>query len=329
MMKNKSIYVGRVMYALAFTIFMIYLCMKSNQKILFIPFIICGLAIAIKNIFLIQGKKKYVELFDRIFVLGFLLFFFGFLCFWCYINFINKEYIALLFSIPFWIVGIMATKKRFIKSNQQKSKINYPIVISVSLVAVALIIGISMLVIGIKDTYELSQKTRNYETTEGYFIDYDIYSSSKKGITYRLTYRYIVDNQEYTLSTDYGTSYIPDVNSTRNVQYNPESPSEAVLEGANRHNSLIYGGAFFTFVSLTFVIGALTVLGKFDRFKINVFDMYVGVLFFVLGIGMIMLQNGTTQSLMETIKSFGLWICIPIMFIIVGIYQIIKCMNKK
>lgn len=91
MMKNKSIYVGRVMYALAFTIFMIYLCMKSNQKILFIPFIICGLAIAIKNIFLIQGKKKYVELFDRIFVLGFLLFFFGFLCFWCYINFINKN----------------------------------------------------------------------------------------------------------------------------------------------------------------------------------------------------------------------------------------------
>lgn len=69
-----------------------------------------------------------------------------------------------------------------------------------------------------------------------------------------MTYIYKVDGKEYSITTDYGTNYIPDENSSREIKYNPNNPKEAVITGTNSKNSLIYFGAFFTFGALTFVI---------------------------------------------------------------------------
>jgi len=44
----------------------------------------------------------------------------------------------------------------------------------------------------------------------------------------------------------------------------------------------------------------------------------------IIGVGVILFQNGTTSSFIETVKSMGLWILIPIIFIIIGVFQIIK-----
>ena len=38
---------------------------------------------------------------------------------------------------------------------------------------------------------------------------------------------------------------------------------------------------------------------------------------------------GTTSSLLEAINSFGIWIIIPLLFIIVCLFQIIKCLSKQ
>lgn len=133
-----------------------------------------------------------------------------------------------------------------------------------------------------------------------------------------------MEGKEYTITTDYGTNYIPEEGSRREVKYNPNNPEEAVLIGTNRANGLIYMGSFFTLGSFTFVLITLSVCGVFDKVKFDVIGTYIGIVFLLVGIGIVLFQNGTTTSLIETIRSFGLWILIPLMFLVIGFFQTIK-----
>ena len=333
-MKIKSIFISRLIYSLFVTMLLIYLFIKtSDGKVIIFPFLICSFSLLGKNIFLVLGKKNIVKLFNKIFIYSFLLFCFGFLLFWSYINFVNKEYISLLFSLLFLVVGIGLGKKYLFKTNKKQlnSKINFnfKIIISIFLVAICLFSGILMLFFGIKDTYYLNKKTKNYITINAYFNSYDIYDIDDDGTTYTLTYIYTIDDKEYSISTDYGTNYIPDENSTKKIKYNPNNPGEAIITGTNGKNSLIFIGAFFTFGTLTFILAVLSMLGYFDKFKIDILGTYIGLLFLMIGIGIILWQNGTTMSLIETIKSFRLWVFIPLMFIFVGVFQLIRCLILK
>jgi len=337
-MKNKSVYTRKLISSVFITILLIYFMIKtSSPKIIFVPFLICAISMIGKSISLIMEKKKYVNIFDKSFTIGFLLFWFGFLIYANYIAIKDKQWQLVAFSLVFWIVGIYFAKKRLVKpkekTSNEKSKtklnIDFRILISALLVIIVLLSGIAMLFFGIMDTYRLNSITKGYIATDGYYRECDIFSSDEDGTTYKLTYVYTVNNKEYSVTTDYGTNYIPEENSSREIKYNPNNPEEAIITGTNSKNGLIYFGAFFTFGSITFILAALSVLGYFDKFKVDILGTYIGFLFFIIGIGIILFQTGTTTSLIETIKSFGLWILIPIMFIIVGIIQIVKCLLKK
>lgn len=307
----------------------------SNCKGILLPFLICSVAMLLRNISLLFNKNKYVDLFNKVFTLSFLLFWLGTLIFWCYISIVNKQYTFLIFSIPFWLVSIFIIKKYLFKNDNNKYKlnINFGIVISCFLVGIIFISGILMLFFGIKDTYKLNKNTRGFITINGYYKDYEIFSSNKDGTTYKLKYVYVVDGIEYEVSTDYGSNYIPDENSIREVEYNPDNPSESMLVGLNNKKGLIYGGTFFTLGSILFILFGLMMLKIFDKVKIDIIGAFIGFIFLIIGIGIILLQNAETIVLLETIKSMGLWILIPIMFIVIGIYQIINCLiikkNKK
>lgn len=337
-MKNKSVYTRKLVSSVFSTIILIYFMIKTTSpKIIFVPFLICSISIIGKSIFLIIEKKKYANIFDKSFTIGFLLFWFGFLIYANYIAIKDKQWQLVAFSLVFWIVGIYFAKKRLVKpkekTSNEKSKtklnIDFRILTSALLVIIVLLSGIAMLFFGIMDTYRLNSITKGYIATDGYYRECDIFSSDEDGTTYKLTYVYTVNNKEYSVTTDYGTNYIPEENSSREIKYNPNNPEEAIITGTNSKNGLIYFGAFFTFGSITFILAALSVLGYFDKFKVDILGTYIGFLFFIIGIGIILFQTGTTTSLIETIKSFGLWILIPIMFIIVGIIQIVKCLLKK
>lgn len=301
----------------------------SSNKIFFIPFIICSILVLLRNIFLLFNKSKYIEFFNKFYTIIFFLFWGVFLIYWCYMNIVNKDYILLIYSIPFWLISIYIIKKKFLKINNRKLNINWKIVISGFMVFIVFILGILMLFIGIKDTYKLNQKTKNYITTKGYYNDYEIYISDKDGTTYKLTYIYIVDGIEYEVSTDYGTNYIPDKNSVRDVKYNPDNPSKSMLVGLNNKKVLIYFGAFFVLGSIPFILVGLMMLGLFDKVKIDIIGTYVGFAFLIVGIGIVLIQNAETMSLLETIKTMKLWIFIPIMFIVVGVYQIVNCLVRN
>lgn len=92
---------------------------------------------------------------------------------------------------------------------------------------------------------------------------------------------------------------------------------------------LIFMGIFFTFGGFTFVLAALTIRGCFDNYKIDVIGTYIGVLFVVIGIGTIVLKFREFYSMAATMRGFGLWIIIPVLMILVGVIQIIKCIRNR
>jgi len=332
-MKNKGYYISKFISLLFVVFFLFYVFMNNSDllsRILIVFFLICNLVECIKTILFMMGKTLLAKKINKIYVLTFLLYWFSFLSYWCYYNFIEENNMLIVLSLPFWLVGIYLLYKSFFKRNQQsvqfKTTYSFPVIISGMLVGICLLAGLIMFFIGIKDTNKLNDISKNYITTNGYFSDYEIYGQDRDGITYRLIYIYNVDGIDYTVKTDYGTNYIPDINSEREVKYNPEDPKEAVLLGTNSQSGLIYMGAFFILGSLAFILGALTILGYFDKLKIDVMGTYFGFAFLLIGIGIIMFQNGTTGSLIETMRSFGLWIIIPFLFIGVGLFQIFKCL---
>lgn len=88
---------------------------------------------------------------------------------------------------------------------------------------------------------------------------------------------------------------------------------------------LLLGGVMFTFGSFTFVLAALTLKGCFDKASMDVLGLYAGAVTAVVGIGFFILMCK------ELLNSHGLWIwiSIPILMIVVGIYQVIKCIRNK
>ena len=227
-----------------------FMAKSSSPKIIFVPFLICSLSMAGKSIARILNKKKMEFLFGKLFVLGFLLFFIGFLVVACFVSIRDKNYSLLVFLIPFWLVGIYLIKKRLFgkkRKNNAESVFTFAIIISTLFVVIALLVGIFLLVLGIKDA-------------------------------------------------DLG---------------------------------LILGGVIFTFGSFAFVLAALTIKGCFDKVKIDVLGLYAGIAIAVIGIGFILLKFRESYSLVEIVRSFGLWIIIPILMIAVGVYQVIKCIRNK
>ena len=83
---------------------------------------------------------------------------------------------------------------------------------------------------------------------------------------------------------------------------------------------LLLAGGFFAFVAFTFVLAVLTVKGCFERCKVDILGLYIGILFVAIGVGIIAMIYQ---------QKFGLWIMIPILMIGAGVVQIIKCIKRR
>ena len=85
---------------------------------------------------------------------------------------------------------------------------------------------------------------------------------------------------------------------------------------------LAFMGVFFLCGGGAFVLGTLTVRGTFDKAKIDVFGLYVGIVFAVLGIGF-------AAMLYQLSEKQGLWSLIPLLMTAAGVVQVVKCLKNK
>jgi len=338
---KKSIFVTNIVRAILIFIILVFVFIKNEQLSLrlmiasFLLMLICYIAKNLCNLF---NKPIGVKIFHKLFITIFLIFGACFIIVWSYAFIQNNQYFPLIFTIPFWIFEIHIFRKSLLeikqpKQGMKKSKFDFKLVVTCLLVFSVLLSGIICLVIGIKDSYKISKETKNYLTTTSYYKDYEIYDSYKKNhgktenhTTYRLIYIYEINGKEYSIKTDYGSGSIPSKNSSREIKYNPDNPSEAVFIGTNRNSGLIYFGAFFLLGGMVFVLIFLYIKGVFDKIKINILGLYIGFVCLIVGIGLIAFQMGEISSFIEAIKRMGLWILIPAIFIFVGGFQIIKCL---
>ena len=152
---KKSFATKNLMTSLFVTALLLYFMIKSpSPKIIFIPFLICSLSMVGKSIARILNKEKMEFIFGKIFTLGFLVFFIGFLIFAGYTSIRDKNYTLLIFTIPFWLIGFFLIRKRFLNKNREsdnESFFTFAFIVSALLVAIALLAGIFLLVYGIKE----------------------------------------------------------------------------------------------------------------------------------------------------------------------------------
>lgn len=102
---------------LNFILFKVFINTKDiTIKIILIPFIICFISVLFSILASILNKDIIVKLMKKIYVIGFLTFWIGFLIFFTY-SIIKQEndYSMILFTIPFWLFAIYIIHKEFIK----------------------------------------------------------------------------------------------------------------------------------------------------------------------------------------------------------------------
>jgi len=225
------------------TALLFYFLFKSqglNSKIILLPFLLCGITMLGRCIALLCGKQKLAAMFSKIYIIGFLLFWFGFLSVAVFLCIRDKSYNTIWFTLPFWIAGIYIIKRKLLNkqtNKQDRMSIHPGFILSMISIVVLLASGILFLIQGVM-------------------------KSDMK---------------------------------------------------------LLFAGGFFAFGAFTFVMAALTVKGCFERCKVDVLGLYIGILFVAIGIGTIVMIYR---------HKFGLWITIPILMIGAGVVQIVKCIKR-
>lgn len=197
---------------------------------------------------------------------------------------------------------------------------------AIALVGAAALIGILLLAFGIKNTYELRKETENYDEVQGYLSDYEIRESgtaTDRSYSYYLIYSYTVDGKEYTVTADYGSGSVPETGSTKEIKYNPQNPAEAVISGINGRVIMIFIGLMFTLISGVFIMGFLKNIGALEKCPVRIFDLFIGLVPIVIGIGAFYLM-GDGFSFKKAFTAGGPFALIPILLTAAGIFVIVK-----
>ena len=153
-MKRKT-HVGNLLASLWAVGIVLYVMGKTtSSKIVLVPFLICALAMAGKSIAQLAGKEKIAAAVHKVFVAGFLLFWFGFLAVAGYLIVRDQNYSLLMLFIPFTLIGFFLVKKKLLagKSKKKGSPFRFAHVVSIILVSIALLAGVLLIILGIQRT---------------------------------------------------------------------------------------------------------------------------------------------------------------------------------
>lgn len=228
-----------------------------------------------------------------------------------------------------------------------KTKSNSFFIVYVGIFSILILIGIVLVFLGIKDTVQLNMKTKHYEKTTGYLSDYIMdseggYNPKRKthsNPTYFLSYNYTVNGTEYTVTTDYSTSILPTIGTTREIRYNPSDPQIAVVIGPNGNTTMILVGALFAIVPCAFLIPVLS-SGKKEKHKgkqhkklpIDGFRLFLGLILAAFGYGALYLITGSFSigEILDYYRtSFTFPLVIPPILLTVGLFTAVTAFFPK
>ena len=111
---------GNLAVSLGVAAVLLRLLTTPSPQIVLLPFLICSLAMAGKSVAQILGKDKLANVFHKIFVAGFLLFWFGFLAVAGFLAIRDKQYSLLFLIVPFCLIGFFITKNKLLGKKNKK-----------------------------------------------------------------------------------------------------------------------------------------------------------------------------------------------------------------
>lgn len=244
-------YTGKLISSLFTTGLLVYIMLNTTSpKIVFVPFLICAVSMALKTVGQIFDKEGMIFFFDKLFKGGFFLYGFGFLTFFDYLALKDKQYGLLVYSLLFWAVLFFVFKRIFFNSNREAEKppkFNIAKIAAAGLVIISLLAGVALLILGI----------------------------------------------------------------------------------ARKEAGIIFAGAFFALVSSVFILFHLSASGFFKKIKTDLLGLYIGIVSALVGMGIPIVKFTEVLSVKGTIKSFGVWIFVPIILFTAGIFQIIKTLRNR
>ena len=206
------------------------------------------------------------------------------------------------------------------------------------LIYLCLFAGLILLFLGVKNSIELHQKTKDYATTTGYFYDfqmdsdqdYDPVRRKTSAATYFLVYNYTVDNKEYMVTTDYSTSFVPAIGSEKEICYNPENPEDAFIMGPNGNTVLFIVGGMFVVIPGIFLYILLSPNKKKKEKKkklpVDGFRMFLGGFLILLNYGILYIITGSFSifSMITYFRtSFMFPMIIPLLLLAAGIFMVV------
>ncbi len=228
-----------------------------------------------------------------------------------------------------------------------KTKTHSVPVAFVVIFSLLILIGAGLVFLGIKNTIELNGKVKNYEKTTGYLSDYKLDSEGgydrrhnrQSAPTYFLTYNYSVNGTEYTVTTDYSTSFLPAIGSTREIRYNPANPQTAVAVGPNGNSTMILVGSLFAVVPCAFLLPVLLSEKKEKRkgkrnkaLRVDGFRFVLGLILVLLGYGALYLITGAFSigGILHYYRtSFTFPLVIPPIFLAAGLFTAVTAFMPK
>ena len=119
----KTALIGRkLIKAIIASVILVYFMIQTNSpKIIFVPFLICGIASIGKNFGLLLNKKVFALFCDKLFKVVFFLSWFVFLIIACYIAVSDGNYKVIFFTLPFWLGGLFFAKRKLLKKSTDQS----------------------------------------------------------------------------------------------------------------------------------------------------------------------------------------------------------------
>ena len=84
-------------------------------QIVVVPFLIFAVGFGLKNALMMMNQDILAIKVSKVYVVAFLIYWFGFLTYWDYVSFMDGHYMQIFFSLPLWIGGFYFTRKRLFK----------------------------------------------------------------------------------------------------------------------------------------------------------------------------------------------------------------------
>ena len=201
---------------------------------------------------------------------------------------------------------------------------NIKYIVSGFLLVIAFAAGVLMLVLGLGGMAD----TTGYQRTTGYFNTWYVWDFDDKAEDrlYQLEYYYYVDDVQYTVRTDYGTSTLPAPGDERGIWYDPADPSKAVTEGTNSNSGLTVAGLMFTLIPVAMGVGIFMV--SKGKNPTNGTDILFGGVMTVIAAGFLyLICDGF--DVIRAFVSKGPWVLIPILMLAAGLLVLLRGIRGK